>query len=65
MVERHLREDGMTNVYTITLERLSTGERAASMLLRVATEAEARQAAERAIAGDRDLRVVEIRSRKQ
>lgn len=51
------------NVFTVVLERLSTGERLASMLLRVATEAEARQAAERAIAGDRDLRVVEIMGR--
>jgi hypothetical protein len=37
------------NVYTITLERISTGERAGSMVTRQASEAAARTYAEDAI----------------
>ena len=38
-----------TNVYTITLERISTGEKAASMITRQVSEAAARAYAENAI----------------
>ena len=63
------------NVYTITLERISTGERSASLLFRGETEDAARAYAEDVIAqqtplcveanqhGSRDLRVVAIACR--
>jgi hypothetical protein len=51
-------------VYTITLERISTGETAPSMLHRCASESEARTYAENAIAGQPDLRVHSIEKRK-
>lgn len=44
-----------TNVYTITLERISTGERAASMVTRQASEGAARAYAEDAIRQSPDL----------
>lgn len=49
------------NVYTIVLERLSTGEQAVSFLTRQETKEDARAYAEAAIADDLDLRIVEIR----
>lgn len=51
------------NVYTIILERISTGEKSSSMLTRQETEEAARAYAEAAIKGQPDLRVVEIRAR--
>ena len=51
------------NVYTIVLERLSTGEQAVSFLTRQETKEDARAYAEAAIADDLDLRIVEIRIR--
>jgi hypothetical protein len=54
------------NVYTITLERISTGERAPSMVTRQANEGAARIYAEDAIRGSPepdDLRVVEVKAR--
>jgi hypothetical protein len=55
------------NVYTITLERISTGERAPSMVTRQASEAEARAYVDDAIRGSPepdDLRVVEVEARE-
>ena len=52
--------------YRITLEQISTGRRAPSMIVRKATEAEARDYAEDAIRQSPtpdDLRVVEIMAR--
>lgn len=54
------------NVYRITLERISTGEKAPSMITRQPTEEAAREYAEAAIrqsATPDDLRVVEIEVR--
>lgn len=54
------------NVYTITPERVSTGERAGSMVTRQASEAAARAYAETAIhdAGEADnLRIVVVDAR--
>jgi hypothetical protein len=54
------------NVYTITLERISTGERAGSMVTRQASEDAARAYAVAAIrdAGELDdLRVVAVEAR--
>lgn len=48
------------HVYTITLERVSTGERAESMLTRQDSEKAARAYVEAAIAHDRDLRVAQV-----
>jgi hypothetical protein len=53
-------------VYRITLERISTGERAGSMVTRQASEAAARAYAEDAIRGapePDDLRVVGVEAR--
>ena len=50
-------------VYTIILERISTGKTSLSMLTRQPTEAAARAYAEHAIADDPDLRVAEIVAR--
>jgi hypothetical protein len=52
-------------VYRITLERISTGERAGSMVTRQASEAAAWAYAEDAIRGSPDpddLRVVEVKA---
>ena len=53
------------NTYRITLERISTGEKAPSMIVRQPSEDAAREYAEAAIrqAGDDDLRVFEIYAR--
>lgn len=51
------------NVYRITLERISTGETAPSMVTRQASEEEAREYAENAIKSDPDLRVFKISAR--
>lgn len=51
------------NVYTITIERISTGEKSPSMITRQPTEEAARVYAEAAIAKEPDLRVAEIRAR--
>lgn len=51
------------NVYTITIERISTGEKSPSMLTRQATEEAARAYAVAAIAKEPDLRVAEIKAR--
>lgn len=48
------------NSYTIILERISTGEWAATMVTRLPDEAAARDYAEKAIAGQPDLRVADI-----
>jgi hypothetical protein len=56
-----------TNVYTITLERISTGERAASMVTRQASEDAARAYAQDAIRqspGEGDLWVVAVEARQ-
>ena len=50
--------------FTITLEQISTGKMVPSMLVRKASEAEAREYAEAAIAGQADLRVAKIEARK-
>jgi hypothetical protein len=53
-------------VYRITLERISTGERAGSMVTRQASEDAAEAFAEDAIRGapePDDLRVVEVKAR--
>ena len=47
----------MSKVYTITLERIITGERSQSMLTRQDSKAAAVAYAAAAIAHDRDLRV--------
>jgi hypothetical protein len=54
------------NVWTITLERVSTGEQSFSMVTRQASEADARAYAEAAIRGSPepdDLRVVALEAR--
>lgn len=51
------------NVYRITLERISTGERAPSMVTRQPSEDDARKYAEDAIKSDPDLRVYEVLAR--
>jgi hypothetical protein len=51
------------NVYTIILERISTGEKSPSMLTRQPDEEAARLYAEKALAGQPDLRVAEIVAR--
>ena len=51
------------NVYTITIERISTGEKSPSMITRQLTEEAARAYAEAAIAKEPDLRVAEIKAR--
>jgi hypothetical protein len=51
------------NTYRITLERISTGEKAPSMIVRQPSEEAAREYAEKAIAGQLDLRVAEIAAR--
>ena len=56
-----------TNVYTITLERISTGERAGSMVTRQASEDAARAYAEDAIRQSpdaNDLWVVSVEARR-
>jgi hypothetical protein len=56
-----------TNVYTITLERISTGERAASMVTRQASEEAARAYAQDAIRQSpdaNDLWVVSVEARR-
>jgi hypothetical protein len=56
-----------TNVYTITLERISTGERAASMVTRQASEEAARAYAQDAIRQSPDaddLWVVSVEARR-
>ena len=50
-------------VFTISLENTKTGEVAPSMIVRKATEVEAREYAEDAIANHPDLRVHSIASR--
>jgi hypothetical protein len=55
------------NVYTITLERPTTGERSASIVHRCCTEQQARDYAETLLATlpeARGLRVVEITARR-
>jgi len=49
--------------YTITLQRISTGETAPSMLVRLPSEADARAYALAAIAGQPDLRIAAITPR--
>jgi hypothetical protein len=51
-------------IYTISLEQISTGKVSTSMLVRKATEADARAYAEAAIAGQSDLRVAKIEARE-
>lgn len=51
------------NTYTIILEQISTGKTVPSMIVRKATEAEARAYAEAAIADQPDLRVFKIEAR--
>jgi hypothetical protein len=51
-------------IYTISLEQISTGKIVPSMLVRKATEAEARAYAEAAIAGQSDLRIAKIEARE-
>ena len=51
------------NTYRITLERISTGEIAPSMVTRQPTKEAAREYAEKAIADQPDLRVAEIVAR--
>ena len=53
------------NTYRITLERISTGEKAPLMIVRQPSEDAAREYAETAIrqSGDHDLRVFEIYAR--
>lgn len=54
------------NTYTITIERISTGEKSPTMVTRQATEQAARTFAEAAIAQQpdaSDLRIAEIKSR--
>jgi hypothetical protein len=53
----------MPNVYTVVLERISTGERAISMLTRQPTDEAAAAYAEAAIMEDPDLRIAEIGAR--
>jgi hypothetical protein len=53
----------MLDVYTIVLERMSTGERAVSMVTRQPSKEAAEAYAEAAITEDSDLRVAEIRAR--
>jgi hypothetical protein len=50
-------------VYTIVLERITTGEVSPSMLTRQPDEAAARAYAEAAIKDHPDLRIAEIRAR--
>ena len=52
------------NVYTIHIERISTGEVAPTLLHRCETEDQARAYAEPLIARDADLRVAEITGRR-
>jgi hypothetical protein len=52
------------NTYTISLEQISTGKVSPSMLVRKATEADARVYAEAAIAGQTDLRIAKIEARE-
>lgn len=52
------------NVYTITIERISTGERSPSMVTRQNSEQDARAYAEAAIAQHPDLRVHAIEARR-
>jgi hypothetical protein len=51
------------NVYTIILERISTGEQALSMVTRQEDEAAVRAYAEAATAQSPDLRIAEIQAR--
>jgi hypothetical protein len=58
--------EALMNVFTIVIERISTGERSASMVTRQESEEAARAYAEAAIAqapDATDLRVVEIHAR--
>jgi predicted dinucleotide-utilizing enzyme len=50
-------------VYYITLERISTGERSESLVVRTASEQAAHAYAVAAIGSDTDLRIVSIRTR--
>ena len=50
-------------VFTIWIERISTGEKAPTFLRRAATEADARAYAEMLIADDADLRVSAVKPR--
>ena len=51
------------NVYTIVLERISTGEQSPSMVTRQENEEAARAYAEAAIAREPDLRIAAINAR--
>jgi hypothetical protein len=57
------------NVYCVTLERVSTGERAPSLIVRKASEDEARSSAQDAIRQQSpdavDLRVVTVDARQR